>query len=103
MANERLSQFGDFLSAFAQGKQGSDVRQGRITRELLGGIQNLPQGQVLGSEQLRQLALVNPAEAKAISSPLEALDEQRHPAERSQPLARTRLNYDHSDLFGNLA
>lgn len=91
MANEILPQIGDFLSAFAQGKRGGDVRQQRQTGNLLRGIQDLPQGQVLGSEELRQLGLVNPAEAKAISDPLRALDKERKQAFFDDALASSKL------------
>lgn len=81
MANGNiLPKIGDFLSAFAQGRQGSDVRQERLTRGLQGQIQALPQGGRLGSAELAQLAVVNPQAATAISNPLAALDQRRQEA-----------------------
>jgi len=80
MSNHILPQIGDFLSAFAQGRQGSDVRQQRITQNLLGGIQDLPQGQVLTSPEFQQLQLVNPEEAAAIGDPLRVLNQEQQQA-----------------------
>lgn len=78
--SELLPQIGDFLSAFAQGRQGSDVRQQRLTNALMGDIQNMDQGQILGSQQYQKLMTVNPAAAKAIGQPIRELDAQRQAA-----------------------
>jgi hypothetical protein len=91
MANGILPQIGDFLSAFAQGRQGSDVRQERLTRGLQGQIQALPQGGVLGSEALRQLSIVNPQAATAIGDPLRALSKERKQAFFDDALATSKL------------
>jgi len=84
-----LDNIGDKLLAFAANRPASDVRQQRITRNLLGDIEQLPQGQVLDSPQFEQLATVNPERAKAIGQPLLALDERRE-----QALATDALRVD---------
>lgn len=80
MADGILPQIGDFLLAFAQGKRGSDIRQQRVTRQLLGGIEQLPQEDVLQSPQFQQLLTVNPERAQAIGAPILQLTEQREQA-----------------------